>query len=385
MKLIIKIILFGALLLTGLVFGQENKVDLTLKNQVNTWGTANFRSPLLYQFGGRYLPELSLGKGLGNNHLIDLEASVNATAAYTFEGWEYVDNNGKISPYRAWLRYSNNSMEFRAGLQKINFGSAMLLRPLMWFDQIDPRDPLQLTDGVYAALGKYYFKNNATLWGWFLIGNDKAKGWDFLPSVIDKPEYGGRIQLPLGSGEAALSFNHRIANYEMLNTDSLYTGNLHQEQNKIGLDGKWDVGIGLWYEVVIKHNGIGNDFLNTWQDYINVGADYTFGLGNGLNVVGEFFRVNSSDLLFGKGTRVHFTAVSASYPIGMISNINYIMFVNWDAKEWYRFINFSQTYDYFTINFMAFWNPDNYNLYNINSDRVLYAGKGIQVLAVWNF
>ena len=54
------------------------------------------------------------------------------------------------SPTAAWLRLSTSRFEARVGLQKINFGSATLFRPLMWFDSLDPRDPLQITDGVYA-------------------------------------------------------------------------------------------------------------------------------------------------------------------------------------------------------------------------------------------
>lgn len=360
-------------------------VEVTFKNQVNTWGAVNFQDPLLSQVGGRYIPELSLGKPFKKDQLLDLEVSLNAYSAFDFQGSDHFNTSSKVSPYRAWLRYSGNKMEFRAGLQKIDFGSASLLRPLMWFDQIDPRDPLQLTDGVYALLGRYYFQNNTNLWLWGLLGNDKSKGWDILPSIANKPEFGGRIQLPVGSGEAALSYHHRTANYGGLNPDTLFTGEIPKQENKIGLDGKWDVGIGLWYEIVIKHNGLNNEYLNTWEDYINVGVDYTFGIGNGINIIGEFFRINSSELLFEQGKRAHFVALSAGYPIGMVGNINYIMFVNMNEAEWYRFINFQLIYDYFTINFMGFWNPDTYNLYNLGAERALYAGKGLQVLAVWNF
>lgn len=55
---------------------------------------------------------------------------------------------------------SGRVSELRLGLQKINFGSAQLFRPLMWFDKMDPRDPLQMTDGVWGALYRYYFRNN---------------------------------------------------------------------------------------------------------------------------------------------------------------------------------------------------------------------------------
>ena len=73
--------------------------------------------------------------------------------------------DGKVKLYRGWGRVSNDRAEVRVGLQKINFGSAMMLRPLMWFDSMDPRDPLQMTDGVWGAMGRYYFNNNANVWG----------------------------------------------------------------------------------------------------------------------------------------------------------------------------------------------------------------------------
>ncbi len=384
-KIIFKILLVVGILLGYSRFLVGQDVELILKNQVNTWSTVNFQNPLFYQFGGRYIPELSIGKPFKKEQLFDVEISANAYTSFDFQGWNHLNTSAKINPYRAWVRYSNNKLEIRAGLQKINFGSASLLRPLMWFDQIDPRDPLQLTDGVYALLGKYYFKNNANLWLWFLIGNDNPKGWDLLPSMVDKPEYGGRIQLPISAGEAAFSFHHRTADYSMLNPDTTFIGSIPKAEDKIALDGKWDIGVGIWYEIVLKNNGLNNEYTNTWEDYINIGIDYTFGLGNGLNVIGEFFRLNSSGILFGKGKRAHFSAVSASYPTGMIGHLNIIMFMNWDNFEWYRFINFQQTYDNLTLNFMAFWNPDNYNLYNLSTERTLYAGKGIQILAVWNF
>ena len=41
--------------------------------------------------------------------------------------------------------------------QKMNFGSAIILRCLTWFNSIDPRDPLQATDGKTGPLLRYYF------------------------------------------------------------------------------------------------------------------------------------------------------------------------------------------------------------------------------------
>ncbi|MDR1585772.1 MAG: hypothetical protein LBS07_06360, partial [Prevotellaceae bacterium] len=104
-------------------------------------------------------------------------------------------------------------MEVRLGLQKINFGSAQLFRPLMWFDAIDPRDPLQMTDGVWGGLFRYYFQNNANFWLWTLYGNDEVKGWETAPSAQSLPEIGGRVQLPLKQGEVALSYHLREADF----------------------------------------------------------------------------------------------------------------------------------------------------------------------------
>ena len=54
-------------------------------------------------------------------------------------------------------------------LPEISFGSASLSRPLMWFDRVDPLDPLQLTEGVWAVLGRAHLPGNITAWGWVLL------------------------------------------------------------------------------------------------------------------------------------------------------------------------------------------------------------------------
>ena len=111
----------------------------------------------------------------------------------------------------------------------------MLLRPIQWFNQIDPRDPLQLTNGVYAALGRYYFLNNANIWLWVLYGNEKTRGFDVLESNWKIPEIGTRIQYPIPKGEIALSYHYRTAN--SINQSFL---NPYEKipEHRIGIDGK---------------------------------------------------------------------------------------------------------------------------------------------------
>ncbi|MCK4691188.1 MAG: hypothetical protein KAT20_05250, partial [Desulfuromonadales bacterium] len=193
-----------AVLLDWSVPAHAQAVDLS--GQAAGWVTVKRDDT---QIGLRYLPELSLMKHLSNVYEISMEAAVNAQCFGRYDGWDQIDSTSDVDPYRLWVRFASPQFEARAGLQKINFGSATLLRPLMWFDSIDPRDPLQLTDGVYGLLGRYYFLNNANIWGWALYGNDDLKGWETLPGDEQEIEFGGRVQMPVLAGEMGLSYHQR--------------------------------------------------------------------------------------------------------------------------------------------------------------------------------
>ena len=165
----------------------------------------------------RFIPEIkftlaptragSSGRGL----TLDGEISADAYGSLLLVSNGPADTSGDIKPYRGWLRLSTSRFEARAGLQKLSFGSAALFRPMMWFDSLDPRDPLQLTDGVYALLLRYYAKSNANFWAWGLYGNDDRRGFDLAPPDKKTPEFGGRIQVPLFKGEIGATYHHRKA------------------------------------------------------------------------------------------------------------------------------------------------------------------------------
>ena len=112
--------------------------------------------------------------------LIDFEASANIYGNAGIHFFDSASADGNISPYRVWGRYSTKQLEVRLGLQKINFGTATMLRALRWFDEVDPRDPLQLTDGVWGGLARYYFLNNTNIWIWVLYGTDRPKGMELM-------------------------------------------------------------------------------------------------------------------------------------------------------------------------------------------------------------
>ena len=120
--------------------------------------------------GARYLPSLNFKKKTDSLSSFAVQVSGNFSATRFLTPKKNNESSSSIDPYRIWLRYQVKNWEFRAGLQKIDFGVAQLLRPIQWFNQIDPRDPLGLTNGVNGLLIRHYFKNNSNLWVWGLYG-----------------------------------------------------------------------------------------------------------------------------------------------------------------------------------------------------------------------
>lgn len=334
------------------------------------------------QAGLRYLPELQFRVPAGENFTIDAELSANMYGSGLYWSADSSVWDGKLKPYRAWLRFSGERFEVRGGLQKINFGSAAMLRPLMWFDQIDPRDPLQLTDGVYGLLGRYYFLNNANIWVWGLYGNDKRKGLEKVPSVGYKPELGFRIQIPVPGGELATTYHYRVA--DVASVYPVHHGEKpHVREKRLALDGKFDYLVGLWFEAVLIHQDIHIPELR-YKRALNLGIDYTFSLGNGLNLMSEYFTFGTSEHAFASGEDVHFTALSANYSFNIFNSLSGILFVDWTNRNLYNFLNWSWQFDKWSFYIMGFWNPRDFNIYQGLEGANLYAGRGLQFMAVFN-
>jgi hypothetical protein len=253
----------------------------------------------------------------------------------------------------------------------------------MWFDRIDPRDPLQLTDGVYALLGRYYFLNNANLWFWLLYGNDNPKGWELLPTSGKVPEIGGRFQHPLFSGEIGVSYHHRLVGPDSLVFDSESGYYPRLKEDRIGLDGKWDVGPGIWVEEVLKHRQK-SELLPVWENYVTLGVDYTFGIGNGLTATSEFFRLNAASGLFMSGNHASFTALNLTYPPGFSDMLSVILYYGWEDESLYRFVSWQHSYNKWAFYLMAYWNPEKIAIYRNPEGENIFAGKGIQFMIVFN-
>ena len=355
--------------------------SLAFRGQLSAWAHFNPSNDLLINLGGRYIPEISYGIQFPGNHLIDLEITANVFGNTGFNFQDSADFNGKIKPYRAWIRYSSEQFELRAGLQKINFGSASMLRPLMWFDQIDARDPLQLTDGVWGLLGRYYFLNNANLWLWVLYGNKNPKGWEQIKTNVRYPEFGGRLQLPFPKGEAGLSYHHRDA--DSRDMDSLFAAIDRIPENRIGLDVRFDLVVGCWLEGswIGKRKDLG---ILTHQHLLNLGLDYTFGIGNGIYTAFEQLIVSADEKAFAFEDPFTFSLLTLNYPISIFDNLSAIVYFSWENHSLYNFIYWQRQFNRFAFYIMAYWNPEDYRIPAQAEAENLYAGKGVQVMMVFN-
>lgn len=332
--------------------------------------------------GVRYIPQLNFEFPFNKRNLFDFEVSANIYGEAGFSPFDSLYNNEKIKPYRAWVRYSGSRMELRAGLQKINFGSALLFRPLMWFDSLNPRDPVQLTDGVWGLLFRYYFQNNANLWFWSLYGNKNSKGLEVSRTHWRTPEVGGRIQLPVPRGEAAVSYHYRKADVTRPGGELPIQQNGIGE-NRIGLDIRLDVTVGLWAEASWTHLNK-NMGVFTNQEMLTVGTDYTFAIGNGLSLTFEQFIYTSDQKAFAMDNTLSLSGLSLSYPLTLFDNLRTVVYYDWNNTEGYYFADWQRQLNHFTFHVMAYWNPDKVQMITQSLSSNRFAGKGIQLLVVWN-
>lgn len=366
----------------ALVFTNGMAQEYNSEGQAVGWTAARYDNSWAAQVGGRFLPEINFRVPAGSKLWFEGEFSANAAGS-----WTNMSENEKfylkIKPYRAWLKIGSDQFELRAGLQKINFGAATMLRSLMWFDRIDPRDPLQLTDGVQGLLGRYYFLNNANIWLWGLYGNSGTRGWEYLKSNQHRPEFGGRLQLPAPRSEIAFTYNNREVEDSLVIAGSS-TGSFHFNEQKFAVDIKADLEIGIWAEGVLKYSN--TDIIPGYEKMITLGADYTFGIGNGLLLTFEYLGLSASDNLFSDTRSVTgFAGLSANYPISLVAGISAIVYYNPGSGDLYRFVNMALDYDRFSFYFIGFWNPSNYQLLNMKNETTMFSGSGLQVMAVFNY
>lgn len=331
----------------------------------------------------RYQPDLTVTLPVGAT--TDLTGFVAGEALFRsrIRSLDTIEGEGELSLYRAWIRYAGSRAELRAGRQKLSFGSATLLRPLMWFDSIDPRDPLQLTEGVDGLLARIFFDNNANIWLWGLYGNEDPRGWEIFPTEKDEAEFGGRVQWPLGSGELAATYHHRVADLGAFVVGVPLAVDTRAPENRVALDGKWDLTVGVWFEAVLVHQE--NDLVpEPYRRIWVAGVDYTFGIGEGLTALAEHLGAGDAVEAFGDGDFADYSAFSLRYPWGVVDEFGLIVNYDWENEDWYNFLEWRRTYDRWSFHLMGFANPVETGGTPVMQGGGLLSGTGARILIAFN-
>ena len=291
-----------------------------------------------------YIPTFSLSKNISDKTLLDAEW------AYRFERYYSGDSlhNNYDNNHRFWIRYSNEKLEARLGLQKIVYGPTQILRSLSWFDTYDLKNPTGQTDGVESFRLRWFPSNNISIWSW-IVNNE-----------LDTLSFGARAEVSSSVGEWGFTYHQDPS--DSLQAGQLYIPNVGS-QNRIAIDYRYDGFIGFWNESVM----ISSEKLNI--NMITIGADYTLPVFNGILLMTETLYISAKPNLPTLPSTI--TAFMTSMPIGMFYNVMLISSLDWNKNNSYNYLRFSSTFDSFSFNCMA----------SINSNEV---GNSLQFMIIYN-
>lgn len=365
------------LFLAGFVLVSRQRlyaVETDFQGQLSGWTTGTeIRGEWENYSGLRYIPQADIRYPINTDSLLDMELSLNG---FAISGSGPYEDDMDVKLYRANLRYATEQTETRLGLQKINFGPAQILRSLRWFDLLDPTDPTQFTEGVYALRFRYNSLNNANGWLWGLYDNDEIKGYEIFPTSRSTIETGGRLQYPLLQGELAATFHtRRVDGGRFMAPDF--------RENRFALDGRWDIGIGIWFEGVFQQQKT-RIVPYEWTKRITLGMDYTFDIGNGIYTLVEHMGVGFSNKVSGWRDDTHISALYVTYPVGMLDSLTAIGYYYWDQEQYYQYLNWTRTYDHITLSFGLFYYPEVKGEHSSFFQERMTGERGGQITVIFN-
>lgn len=361
--------LFKSLII--LLFTQRaGSAEIGFNGQLSSYIISN-QEKRFVTIGGRYLPKLD-GSLTFSGAKLDAEVSADIKGSAQLSPDHDRSSRKEIALYRAWVRLTTDRSEARLGRQQINFGTGNLLRPLQWFDRIDPRDPLSLSPGQWGLVSKIYFSGNDNLWLWGLYGNRDLRRWEYERTCSRCPEYGGRLEWSLPRGEMALAAHRRWVEA---------TPAQRRPEHRLGLEGKWDLGPGIWGEACWIGRRPEADRLFQRKIFMG-GADYTFGLGTGLYLSGEHL-VLSDGASFAEFTdNRQLSALSAVYHPSLGDQLKLISFFDWRAGQPYFFFDWGREIGRLTLHLMAFWSSRGQDRAAVSYQD--FGSRGLGLMAVFN-
>ena len=312
-----------------------------------------------------YISFISIAKELSNNQLLDLEFAHRLDRTYSGDSLFY--NNE--SNHRYWVRYSNEKLETRLGLQKIVFGPSFILRSLSWFDTIDLRDPTGQTDGVEAFRLRWFPSNKLSIWSWAIKNKQ------------DTLSYGGRAELSSVSGDWGFTY-HKDPSKQVKLIGQVATPAIGSDE-RLAIDFRYDGIFGFWNESILIRSHRSETTM------ITIGADYTLPFAAGILITGEYMNIteaNTNSWLNSPSDR-SYGALMASLPFGMVHQFIFVTQMELKTERNYHYLRWSSTYDHYSVNFILSINPkrSTYNTYGESLPESLAGfGTGFQLMFIYN-
>ena len=312
-----------------------------------------------------YISFISIAKELSNNQLLDLEFAHRLDRIYSGDSLFY--NNE--SNHRYWVRYSNEKLETRLGLQKIIFGPSFILRSLSWFDTIDLRDPTGQTDGVEAFRLRWFPSNKLSIWSWGIKNKQ------------DTLSYGGRAELSSVSGEWGFTY-HKDPSKQVKLIGQVATPAIGSDE-RLAIDFRYDGIFGFWNESILIRS------QRSESTMITIGADYTLPFAAGILITGEYMNIKEANKNSWSNSPSDrsYGALMASLPLGMVHQLMFVTQMELKTERNYHYLRWSSTYDHYSVNFILSINPkrSTYNTYGESLPESLAGfGTGFQLIFIYN-
>ena len=338
---------------------------------------ADGHSKILQSVG--YIPTLSFYPKNNWAKGFDFELAYNSQSQ--FDGLLGTGDKGsdaKGDLHRLWGRYSSDRIELRYGLQKIAFGPGLILRPLMWFDTIDQKDPTGQTEAVTAVRLRYFGKYDITYWGWVIH-----------PEDADLRAPGGRVEFPLPRiGNFGVSYHHRpkYPGTVVPDNSGLPLVFPTSAEDRYGIDFRTDKVIGFWAEATVAKSSKDEFIIPFDRDLFMIGGDYTIPMGNGVYILTEFMVNKIKPKLLFNDEQNEISAFLINYPISMLDSGSLIIEYDWENKRYFNFLRLSRTYDNYIFNLLLFSNPERneFSAAEIELAGLTGFGKGMQLMVIFN-
>lgn len=257
-----------------------------------------------------------------NDTFLSIESSYQLTTSDVIKkGWK--TKHISVERYRLNLLFKQQFLDYKVGLQDIHFGVGTYLRPLQWFDTLDPINKRAATQGINGFVVKTSSSNNQETVGWMLFGNNQVRPSDLNSTKKETIEIGGRFQRSIFNGELGLATHARHIELNGSRAVEYRIGSYYQLNSSIP----------IWVEQAYMTAASKTES----QQYIMVmvGSEYMFNikkLGNNVSVLAEMQYDNKPIASNHANT---FTGVlQLSYPLSLKDTISYVGYMsNQDQLE----------------------------------------------------